>query len=248
MENQYDNQKKAEAYNRSERIWEDGEYRVTQMKLKAGMRVLDIGSGPGILSIPLARRGCEVTAVEPSESMRNLLKKNMDTERISNIRILPYTWEDTPEELLNRYDLVIMSYSLMMEDIQEAVKKIIRHAVKRVEIYWFAGETSWERDQRILAMRMHKELDVNVHRKIDFVYKLLYDMGIFSDITMLSETSFNREYCNFEDAVRDMQARYQIREDDLEILREYLKEQLYTEGGMWHYRDLTNYVRLSWNV
>jgi len=38
-----------------------------------GWRVLDIGSGNGVLSLPLCAIGCEVTALEPSVGMRNLL-------------------------------------------------------------------------------------------------------------------------------------------------------------------------------
>ena len=38
-----------------------------------GWRVLDMGAGSGILSLPRCTIGCEVTAMEPSIGMRSLL-------------------------------------------------------------------------------------------------------------------------------------------------------------------------------
>lgn len=248
MKNQYDNLEKAEAYDHSLKIWEDGEYRAENMKLTPGMRVLDIGSGPGILSIPLAKRGCIVTAVEPSAAMRRLLQQHIDENHLEQIRILPYTWEETPDDELEQYDLILMSYSLMMEDFQEAVHKICRHGRGAVEMYWFAGETSWERDRRILAERMGRKLPILPHRKIDFFYQELYQMGIYSDLTMLSGTAFDREYHCFEDGVANMQKRYEVTQEDLPVLENFLKERLENKGGLWHYQDLTNYAKLSWNV
>ena len=59
------------------------------MALSSEMKVLDIGSGPGILALPMAKRVREVTVVEPSAAMRNLLKAHMEEEGVTNIRILP---------------------------------------------------------------------------------------------------------------------------------------------------------------
>jgi 2-polyprenyl-3-methyl-5-hydroxy-6-metoxy-1,4-benzoquinol methylase len=41
--------------------------------VQPGWRVLDIGSGNGVLALPLCAIGCEVAALEPSIGMRNLL-------------------------------------------------------------------------------------------------------------------------------------------------------------------------------
>ena len=50
--------------------WRDtAETRIAGMGIQDGSRVLDIGAGTGILSVPLAAHGCEVTAVEPSPVM-----------------------------------------------------------------------------------------------------------------------------------------------------------------------------------
>lgn len=248
MKNQYEDREAARRYDSSVRIWEDGRKRAGEMAVTPGMSVLDIGSGPGILSLPLARRGCRVTAAEPSGAMRELLCRHMEEEQMTEIKILPYTWEELPEELLETYDLILASYSLMMPDFEEAVRKMNRHAGGRVELYWFAGETSWERDRRILEERLGRETRKGQAPKIDSFYQTLCRMGIYSDITMLSGTSFDREYLDFERAVQDMKMRYEISDGEERELRSYLEERLERRGEIWYYRDLTRYGRISWNV
>ena len=248
MRNQYDDREKAAAYDRSVRIWEDGRERVAGMVLSPEMKVLDIGSGPGILALPMAKPVEAVTVVEPSAAMRALLRAHMEEEGVSNIQILPYRWEDVPEDVLGTYDLIVASYSLDMPDILEAAYKMDRHSKGEVWLYWFAGETSWERDRRILRERLGDPAPVNCHRKVDAIYKILYDVGIYCDVTMLHGTSFDREYKTFEQAVEDQRKRNDLSEKDLPTLIAYLRERLERKDGGWYYRDLTHYVRMSWRA
>ncbi|NWF99085.1 MAG: class I SAM-dependent methyltransferase [Nitrospirae bacterium] len=80
--------------------------------VKPGWRVLDIGAGSGVLSLPLAEKGCVVTALEPSEAMRMLLEKEISSKRIESIIIDSRSWEDIPLNEIKKYDLVIASNSL----------------------------------------------------------------------------------------------------------------------------------------
>jgi 16S rRNA G527 N7-methylase RsmG len=48
-------------------------------------RVLDIGSGPGTLAIPLSALAREITAVEPAEGMTRVLRRRLEEEKIGNI-------------------------------------------------------------------------------------------------------------------------------------------------------------------
>lgn len=248
MRNQYDNLEKAAAYDRSARIWEDGRERAAGMALSSGMKVLDIGGGPGILALPIAKRVQEVTVVEPSAAMCDLLRSHMQEEGIRNIRILPFLWEAVPEEELEEYELVIASYSLNMPDFLEAALKMDRHSRGEVWLYWFAGETSWERDKRILRARLGDPTPVSCHPKIDVFYNLLYQAGIYCEIKMLYGTSFDREYETFEQAVEDHRKRNELTQQELPTLTAYLMERLEARNGGWYYRDLTHYVRMSWRA
>jgi cyclopropane fatty-acyl-phospholipid synthase-like methyltransferase len=83
-----------------------------------GAKVLDIGSGPGPVTIPLARRASAVTAVEPAEGMRRVLEERIAAEGVTNITVAAKKWEEVlPEELDGPFDIVLSSFALGMEDL-----------------------------------------------------------------------------------------------------------------------------------
>ena len=54
--------------------------------LKPGMKFLDVASGSGALSIPAARAGAHVTAVDISDDMVRLLNKRAEEEGLTDLR------------------------------------------------------------------------------------------------------------------------------------------------------------------
>ncbi|HII80180.1 MAG TPA: methyltransferase domain-containing protein, partial [Methanosarcina sp.] len=76
-----------------------------------GSRVLDIGCGPGTLSLPLARLGAEVTALDISSGMLNKLKDSVKKESLPVDVIECSWWTADIDELgfRNKFDLVIVS-------------------------------------------------------------------------------------------------------------------------------------------
>lgn len=93
-----------------------------------GWRVLDIGAGNGILSFPLSRRGCEVTALEPSLAMRNLLYEEASKNRIEGLSVDERIWEEVPCDEFPNYDLIIACNTLHLTQIglEGALAKIFR--------------------------------------------------------------------------------------------------------------------------
>ena len=74
-----------------------------------GSRVLDIGCGPGAISIPLARAGAEVTSLDISYKALEYLKTNAEREGLSIEPIETSWWTADIDELglRNRFDLEI---------------------------------------------------------------------------------------------------------------------------------------------
>lgn len=81
-----------------------------------GTRVLDVGAGDGVLGIPLSLKGCHVTALEPSASLRSLLIENCLKHSVC-MKIDPRRFEDLYPSEIRTYDLVLASNSLHLTEL-----------------------------------------------------------------------------------------------------------------------------------
>jgi SAM-dependent methyltransferase len=83
-----------------------------------GAKILDIGCGPGTLSIPLARAGADVTSLDISSGMLERLKETADNEGLS-IRPVECSWWNADIDKLGfrgGFDLVISSMTPAIKD------------------------------------------------------------------------------------------------------------------------------------
>ncbi|NYT20136.1 MAG: methyltransferase domain-containing protein [Methanosarcinales archaeon] len=89
-----------------------------------GSRVLDIGCGPGTLSLPLARLGAEVTSLDISSGMLNRLKDAIKKESLP-VDVIECSWWTADIDDLgfrNEYDLVIASMTPGIRDVENLDK------------------------------------------------------------------------------------------------------------------------------
>jgi SAM-dependent methyltransferase len=245
-ENYYDNEERAKSYDMSENIWADGKKRSADLDPDPSWSVLDIGSGPGILTVPLAHRVRQVTAIEPSIHMISCMKGHLDRESLTNVRIINSRWEDVSADELEAHDLVIASYSLSVEDIQEALLKMNHLAKKRVILYWFAGTTNWERIRADLFPQVYGRKPVH-YPKCNVIYNLLYDLGLYPDVEVLHETSFSREYPEYDQALFYLRSTLSLFDEDHDdLLHKYIEDHWRRDDGSLFMDDKTTYVKLSW--
>ena len=184
----------AERYDQNARNKYDDRIQTTiaALDITKDSRVLDIGAGPGTLAIPIAPLVKEITAVEPGAGMVEILKAHAQREGIRNITCIQKLWEDVDiaRDLFCPYDIVIASLSLTMHDIREALEKMDAAASGSVNLFWFVDMPFWERMYADLWEPLHGNPYYS-GPKADCLFGVLYQMGIYPDVTMLS---LSKEY------------------------------------------------------
>jgi len=158
------------------------ETRLAAMHIPDRSRVLDIGAGPGTYAIPLAVRGCDVTVVEPSPVMREMLETRIQGAKVKNITVIPKRWEDVePAELGAPFDAVIASFSLTMMDMGEALTKMNTCCNGTVHLYWFLTSPAWAQVNADLWPLLHGGTFPG-EPTADWLWQILYEMGIYAAI------------------------------------------------------------------
>lgn len=237
----------AARYDNCDFWWALGEMNVNDIDLDSTWSAIDIGSGPGTLTVPLAKRLRKVTAVEPSQGMLPLLKKNIRERGLSNVRIIHSRWEDIRREDIGIHDVVIASFCLQMPRIKEALRKMNDLAREQVYIFWFSGPPIWE---RILA-DIGKEAVPHVPApmpKADLLFGLLCSMGLNPEVKRIRDFSSMLTFRNLSEAKQFFKEDIGIDfgEED-RLLEEYLQKALEKKNDMLILKDdPSNYVRITW--
>lgn len=109
--------------------------------LNPSFEVLEIGPGPGTVTVPLSKKVRKITSVDLS--LRNIahLEKNLQEESCSNVNVIHKNWLRTDdEELKDKYDLVFCSHFLwMIPDLEEHLEKMENASRKYCAIVQPAG-------------------------------------------------------------------------------------------------------------
>ncbi|NMB78699.1 MAG: class I SAM-dependent methyltransferase [Methanomicrobiales archaeon] len=246
----WDKKENAERYDRnaSGRYDDRVKRTIEALPLTPHSRVLDIGAGPGVLALPLAPHVQQVTAVEPGAGMVEVLRKHAENEGIRNITCIQKLWEETDpaRDLMPPYDIVIASLSLTMPDIREALSKMDAVCSGSVHLFWFADMPFWERMYADLWEPLHK-IPYHPGPKADCLFGILYQMGIFADVTMLpmkKEYRFrNREemqtfFCKRFGATTPGQA---------DIISSYLEPLIQVSGEEYSISGDSTLAHIRWN-
>ncbi|MDO4768823.1 MAG: class I SAM-dependent methyltransferase [Brachymonas sp.] len=244
IENLYDDPKEARSYNNSNLIRQDGIIRANNFNFPKHYTVLDIGSGPGVLSLPLSRIVKKVVAVEPSLEMVKHLKLHIDQENIKNIEIINKKWEETV--LSFQFDAVIASYSLIMRNISEALLKINNSSKDHCYIFWFSGLTSWEKEQKAIYDILGKNYKDKLN-KSDIICEILRCFNINPDVNILENTHFNRYHKTIESALDFIKSRYKIKTNVFDgSIKSYIEETYLKKEKGYIYKDETKYTQIHW--
>ncbi|TQD25917.1 class I SAM-dependent methyltransferase [Methanolobus vulcani] len=217
------------------------------LPLKANSKVLDIGCGPGSLSLLISGKVSHVTAVEPSKEMMGILQENIKKNEIDNIDCVNKRWEDidVQTDLQGPYDVVFASYSLGMMDMKDAIRKMMSCSSDYVYLFWIAGPNLWDiYCPNIWSSLHHKEY--HPMPKFNVLYNILYQMGIYPNVSV-SKLNYVNRFSSFDEAVNYCMPIYRISNSEQEEqLRDYLQKVLKKDDKSFFLEAKTNHVEVWW--
>ncbi|KJR99557.1 MAG: hypothetical protein VR65_16225 [Desulfobulbaceae bacterium BRH_c16a] len=154
---------------------------LSHLPLQQDMTVLDIGSGPGTLALPIAKKVKSVTAVDFSRSMLDTLEELAGAERIGNINTVHCAWEDDWQARgIQPHDIAIASRAMGVKDLKAALEKINAFALQYVFLSDRIGVTPFE-------IGAFEALGRPFAPGPDYIYTLniLYTLGIHANVMVL---------------------------------------------------------------
>jgi len=218
---------------------------ISKLNVDPESTILDIGSGPGVLAVPLAKKAKHVTAIDISSVALKHLTERARKEGLSNITCLNQKWEDI--ELgkdVTQHDIIISSYALTMLDLTEALSKMNKVAKRAVYIFEAAGQKYWH--YLALWPKVHGEEFV---LSPDYIYivNVLYQMGIYANVET-SEYELREQFSTLEEVVQQWQKNLNVTTPQAtEIIRNYFRKTLNKEeDGLWSKRT-QKMVAIWWN-
>lgn len=158
------------------------------LPLSPDCTVLDAGSGPGTLSLPLADKVRSVTALDYSRGMLDVLEEMAKHQGKANIRTVHASWEDDwSAHSIGKHDLCIASRSLSVADLGSALAKLDSYADKYVFVVDRISPTPFDPGA-------FKAVGRPFRTGPDYIYTVntLYSMGIHASVNIISLNRENR--------------------------------------------------------
>lgn len=217
---------------------------IKRMHLEPGWSILDVGAGMGTMTIPLARQGYSVTALDNSPDMLDVIARNAAKEDLNNIQFVNVDWtqarvgEDFPQ-----HDVVLVSRSLPAgSDITHSIRLFDRAALRACFITWKV--TNYNELECGICDLLGTEY--NTFPEYTVLYNLLYSLGIYADVEIFQVDSQWRMRSLDEAYLQLVRSRNVENDRIKEKIMAFLKENLLFKDGYYCKEKKTVWALLSW--
>lgn len=210
------------------------------------LHILDIGSGPGTLSIPLARLGCTVHALDFAEGMIEELKIRAEQAGVSH-KVIPYqlSWEDDWAAAgIPQLDIAFASRSSMVDDLGQALQKMSSFARRKLAMTVVTGISP--KFDPVLAR--HFGRDIMWGLDTQYAFNILIQLGYFPRIDYIINDriqGFNTKAEAYELARKQLG---ELDSADQQRLQAFMNEHLHrTQEGSVYAWEFDYVKRVSWS-
>jgi 2-polyprenyl-3-methyl-5-hydroxy-6-metoxy-1,4-benzoquinol methylase len=207
--------------------------------------VLDIGAGVGAWSAILAKRAKYVTAVEPSESMIEVMRESFSEEGIDNVFILRGAWPDVEVE---PHDYSLCSHSMYgYPDLTAFIRRMV-DCTRNICFLLLRAPTLDSVRAEAARHIWGQPLD---SPNFTIAYNILLQMGICANVLMENTGLWSpRKSASLEEALRDLK-RYLALDESPEhesYLRDLLQRRLKQQNGCFFWPPEVRSALVYWQV
>ena len=195
-----------------------------------GATVVDIGAGTGAWAIFMARHAAHVTAVEPSDSMCEVMQERLAAEKITNVSIIQANWPDVD---IDAHDFSFASHSMYgVADFKAFVEKMRQVTRKKCVLLMrvLLANTLMAR----AAMRVWGQPYDSPNFQV--ALNALMQMDIYPNVVMETEKGWDPwSHDSLEEALREVKNRFNLENDSTHdpFLRSLLEESLREDKGRY---------------
>ncbi|MFA7083049.1 MAG: class I SAM-dependent methyltransferase [Arcobacteraceae bacterium] len=212
---------------------------IDKMDITHVSSLLDVGCGPGTISLAMASKLKEVYALDYSQKMLDFVEENAKKQNLTNVKTLHTSWYDSWENV-PKADIVVASRSMEVKDIKDALLKLNSKANKRVYLTTKVGGSFV--DAEIL-----NQLQREIFPRPDYIYILnvLHNMGIYAKVDFIESQNSRFESLNEDEFIEKISwSLGQITKEEKEVLKNYF-------NTTYRNKKETNFLRwafISWEV
>lgn len=192
---------------------------VTRLDLADCATLLDVGCGPGTISLRAAPRLAQVYGLDFSPGMLASFAENAAARGLSNAAPILRAWEDDWTDV-PVCDVVVASRSTSVADLEAALIKLHAHARRRVYVTQLASGA-------LLDAEMYAALGRDIEPRPDYTYafNILRQLGIRPAVDYLEGESRWRKCADAEDFLRKVTwSLGDLTPDERERLRRYYEQ------------------------
>jgi ubiquinone/menaquinone biosynthesis C-methylase UbiE len=146
--------------------------------LNDDLEILEIGSGPGTVTIPLAKKVKNILSIEFNKTNIKYLKENLKENNLKNVIICNQNWNKiNDEEIKEKFDLVFCSHFLwQIEDLENLLKRMEKASKKYCAFMQPCGRDEIVKDifEKITGQKYTGQFEPDADY---FVYLILREWG-----------------------------------------------------------------------